>query len=376
MSDKKLTILMLVTKRQYRGAEISACNLSKALLEKGHTIIWIGLYPNSGHDIVSIDGAENIDLPNSKSWLSIKKLRKLRSIIKAYQPDICQANGSDTLRYLVFLKLLGCNIKLVYRNISIISKWVDTRPKYFLFRFLFSKTDKVVSVGEESLEDFNTFFKFPKSKTQVIRRGIPSIAPNFTAVEVIKEAYSISNEDFVFIHIGHFSAEKNHAFLLQVWQKLIQRHHNIKLVLLGDGLLREEILASVRQRNLSSTVIAPGLQTGIADWLSISRVMLLCSTVEGVPGVVVEASFQGVPTVAVNVGGVKEVLIDGENGLMVSSHDEDLFLQQCEKLLLDKDYHSKLVTNTKVIIKDRFDLDANTNQFVTLYKLIIDEEVV
>ena len=44
MSERKLTILMLVTKRQYRGAEISAYNLSKALLEKGHKIIWIGLY--------------------------------------------------------------------------------------------------------------------------------------------------------------------------------------------------------------------------------------------------------------------------------------------------------------------------------------------
>ena len=205
---------MLVTKRQYRGAEISAYNLSKALLEKGHTIIWIGLYSNSGHDIVSIEGAENIDLPNSKGWLSLKKIRKLQSIINEHRPDVCQANGSDTLRYLVFLKLIGCKIKVVYRNISILSKWVDTRPKFFLNRFLFSKTDKVVSVGEEALEDFNTFFKFPRSKAQVIRRGIPSLVPNFSEVELLRLKHFISNDVFVFIHIGHFSAEKNHEFLL------------------------------------------------------------------------------------------------------------------------------------------------------------------
>ena len=370
MSDKKLTIIMLVTKRQYRGAEISAYNLSKALIEKGHKVIWIGLYSNSGHDSVSIDNAINIDLSDGSGWLSLKKIGKLITVINEHQPDICQANGSDTLRYFVALKLLGYNIKLVYRNISIISKWITTKPKYYLFRFLFSKVDKVVSVGDEALQDFNQFFKFSESKAQVIRRGIPILQPNLSEVEVIKQKYSIANDDFVFIHIGHFSAEKNHEFLISIWQKLTQKHNSIKLVLLGDGSLRKGILEKVKQNNLSNSVIAPGLQTNIADWLSISKSMLLCSTVEGVPGVVVEASFQGVPTVAVNVGGVKEVLIDGENGLLVSSHDENLFVEKCEKLLLNKEYQMQLGTTAKTIVRERFDLDINTNQFVMLYKSI------
>ena len=371
MSDKKLTIVMLVTRRQYRGAEISACNLSKALIEKGHKVIWVGLYSNSGHDIVSIDGAENIDLPNSPGWLSYKKIKKLISIFKEFKPDICQANGSDTLRYLVFLKLIGHKTKLVYRNISIISKWINTKPKYFLFRFLFSKVDKVVSVGDEALNDFNKFFNFSENKAQVIRRGIPIIHPNLSEVEVIKKKYSISEEDFIFIHIGHFSAEKNHEFLIKVWQRLTQKHANIKLLLLGDGSLREGILEKVKENNLSDSVIAPGLQTNIADWLSLSKVMLLCSTVEGVPGVVVEASFQGVPTIAVNVGGVKEVLIDEKNGLIVAKHDINLFSEQCEKLILNEAYQSKLALTAKTIVIDRFDLESNTNQFISVYKSIL-----
>jgi glycosyltransferase involved in cell wall biosynthesis len=371
MSDKKLTILMLVTRRQYRGAEISAYNLSKALIEKGHKVIWVGLYSNSGHDIVSIEGAENIDLPDGSGWLSLKKIKKLISIIKEFKPDVCQSNGSDTLRYLAFLKIMGFAQKVVYRNISIISKWINSKPKFYFYRFLYSKIDKVVSVGEEALQDFNQFFRFPESKALVIRRGIPIIQPNLSEVELIKKQYSISNDDYVFIHIGHFSAEKNHEFLIKVWQQLTQKHNAIKLVLLGDGSLREGVLEKVKQNNLSNSVIAPGLQTNIADWLSISKTMLLCSTVEGVPGVVVEASFQGVPTVAVNVGGVKEVLIDGENGLLVSSHNQTLFIEQCEKLLLNKKYQMQLGTTAKTIVRERFDLDENTNQFITMYESII-----
>jgi glycosyltransferase involved in cell wall biosynthesis len=371
MSDKKLTIVMLVTKRQYRGAEISACNLSKTLLEKGHKVIWIGLYSNSSHDVVSIEGAENIDLPDGSGWLSLQKIQKLKAIFEEYKPDICQANGSDTLRYLVALKLLGYKAKLVYRNISIISKWVNTKPKYYLFRFLFSKTDKVVSVGEEALQDFNQFFKFSVSKSQVIRRGIPILQPNLSEVAVIKKRYSISDDDFVFIHIGHFSVEKNHHFLLNVWERLVYKHKNIKLVLLGDGSLQKEIATLVHKKNLTKSVLLPGLQNNIADWLAISKIMLLCSTVEGVPGVVVEAAMQGVPTIAVNVGGVKEVLIDGENGLMVSHHDIELFMYKCEELLKSPSMLSSFSEKSKISVTERFDLEMNSYAFINLYYSII-----
>jgi glycosyltransferase involved in cell wall biosynthesis len=371
MTDKKLTILMLVTKRQYRGAEISAFNLSKSLVEKGHKVIWVGLYSFKGENPLILKESINVDLPDSTFWLSFKKLKALARLYSKYRPDIVQANGSDTLRYLVALKLLGDKAKLVYRNISIISKWVNTKPKYYLFKFLFSKTDKVVSVGEEALQDFNNFFKFSESKAQVIRRGIPLLQPNLSEVEVIKKRYSISDDDFVFIHIGHFSVEKNHHFLLNVWETLVSKYTNIKLVLLGNGSLNKEINALVHSKNLTTSVLLPGLQTNITDWLAISKIMLLCSTVEGVPGVVIEAAMQGVPTVAVNVGGVKEVLTDGENGLLVSHHDIELFSLKCDQLLTNASMLSSFSEKSKILVTERFDLEKNTYAFINVYYSII-----
>ena len=371
MSYKKLTILMLVTKRQFRGAEISAYNLSKTLVEKGHKVIWVGLYSFEGENPLNLEGSINVDLPDSKFWLSYRKIKTLAELYSKYTPDIVQANGSDTLRYVVFLKILGMKPKIIYRNISIISKWINTKPKYYLFRYLFSKTDKIVSVGDEALQDFNHFFKFSASKAQVIRRGIPILQPNLTEVELIKKQYYISNDNFVFIHIGHFSVEKNHEFLIKVWETLVSRHDNIKLVLLGDGTLHKEIDTLVHSKNLSNSVLLPGLQTNITDWLAISKIMLLCSTVEGVPGVVIEAAMQGVPTIAVNVGGVKEVLIDGENGLLVSHHDENLFVQKCEQLIIDNQLLETFSKNSKVLVLERFDLDSNFNEFVACYNSIL-----
>lgn len=367
MNSSSLTILMLVTKRQYRGAEISAYNLSKTLVEKGHKVIWVGLYASSDGESLFLEDSANYDLPESKSWLSYQKLKKLASIYSKYKPAIVQANGSDTLRYVVLLKLLGFKSKIVYRNISIISKWVNTKTKYYFSWFLFHYTDKVISVGEASLNDFRSFFSFSETKSKMIRRGIPLVKSSFETIENIKYEYKIKNDDFVFIHIGNFSKEKNHVFLLEVWENLKSRHTNIKLVLLGEGLMQKEIKKLIQKKNLSESIILPGLQPNIADWLAISKIMLLCSTVEGVPGVVVESSFQGIPTIAVDVGGVKEVLIDGENGILVSHHDVDLFVQQIEKLIINNELLKAFSQNSRLIVQDRFDLEKNTLEFIKTY---------
>ena len=366
---------MLVTKRQYRGAEISAYNLSKELLDKGHKVIWVGLYANNLENTVVLDGAINIDLPDSNFWLSYKKVKAIISLYSKYKPDVCQANGSDTLRYLIAVKLLGFTPKIVYRNISIISKWIDTQLKYFLFKFLFSKTDKVISVGDEALDDFRHLFRFNEEKSMVIRRGVPNINPSDVEIDKIRKKYLISESDFVFIHIGHFSAEKNHKFLINVWEKLQLKSPIIKLILLGDGPLRESIGAYIEDKKLSSNILLPGLQTDSYNWLALSKIMVLCSTIEGVPGVVVEASFQGVPTVAVAVGGVKEVLIDNQNGLLVSSHDENLFVSACEKLIADTDFRKLLASNAKKVVQKRFNLEVNTDHFINTYYSILEKQL-
>jgi glycosyltransferase involved in cell wall biosynthesis len=371
MSYKKLTILMLVTKRQYRGAEISAYNLSKTLVEKGHKVIWVGLYSFEGENPLNLEGSINVDLPDSKFWLSYRKLKTLAKLYSKYTPDIVQANGSDTLRYLVFLKLLGFRYKIIYRNISIISKWINTKPKYFLFKYLFNKTDLVISVGEESKNDLIQLFNYNNGKIKIIRRGVPDIQPMYDNVSLIKKQFNISEDDFVFIHIGHFSTEKNHSFLIDVWEKLQSENNNIKLVMLGDGILKDSIVSKIETKNLKNSIILPGLQKNIYDWIAISKVNLLCSTVEGVPGVVIETSLIGIPTIAVDVGGVREVLTDGENGILISTHDEEKFKKACESLIQNRSILNQFSVNARQLVAQKYDLEANTNEFIhTYYSLL------
>lgn len=134
-----MRILQLVTKRQYRGAEVFAANLSSELLILGHEIIFAGLYKNN-NEILTVDNALNIDLALKKEgFLSLKLIKNLVRLIKTTKPDVIQCNGSDTLKYMVAASYFLPEVPILYRNISMISEWVDNTSKKVLYRNLFKK---------------------------------------------------------------------------------------------------------------------------------------------------------------------------------------------------------------------------------------------
>jgi len=76
-----MKILQLVTKRQYRGAEVFAANLSEELIKLGHEIMFVGLYENN-KDILEVKGAENIDLIENESVFSIQLVKKIICLVR------------------------------------------------------------------------------------------------------------------------------------------------------------------------------------------------------------------------------------------------------------------------------------------------------
>src|SRR4051794_32914806 len=111
-----MKILQLVTERQYRGAQVFAGELSSMLAQHGHKVLFVGLYAVKENILVA-KGVENIDLNGKKMSLDIGVFLKLMKLIKKTKPDIIQANGSDTMKYVSLVKFFYPKLNVVYRNI-------------------------------------------------------------------------------------------------------------------------------------------------------------------------------------------------------------------------------------------------------------------
>ena len=366
-----MKILQLVTKRQYRGAEVFAANLSEELLKLNHQIYFVGLYRNN-NEILKVEGAQNIDLIENKSRFSLPLIKKLILLVKEIKPDIIQCNGSDTLKYMISASLFLPDIPILYRNISMISEWVDRGPKKRLYRNLFKKVAHVTSVGEEAINDFITTFDYPRDQTTVIRRGIPLKNINkINARNTLREELQLGDEDKIAMHIGNFSLEKNHLFLIEIFSELQVKHPQIKLVCVGTGVLFEEIKAKVVEKQLENTIYFLGFRKDIPELLAGADFFVLASKVEGVPGVILEAATQRLPSISTNVGGVKEVLKNMQTGFIIQDFDKQEIIKKIIQLADDDDLRAQLGDNAYDFVVQHFNTVNNAQKFEELYNGII-----
>ncbi|MFN4762590.1 glycosyltransferase [Gillisia sp. Q332] len=368
----KMKILHIVTKRQYRGAELFAAYLSSELIKLGHEVVFVGLYENE-KDVLVVENAENRDLVSAKngkfSFYIVKKIVKLVNEIK---PDIIQCNGSDTLKYTVAASLFFRNIPLVYRNISIISEWISSRPKKIIYKRMFQRIAHVTSVGDQAMADFIKTYNYPINRTEVIRRGIP--IKGLDREKLYKELridMGFDQKSKIALHIGNFSPEKNHEFLLDIFEELEKEASDIKLVCVGNGILLEKMKQIVEEKRLYERVFFLGFRKDIPELLAASDCLVLCSKVEGVPGVILEAGTQKIPSISTNVGGVSEVLINGQTGFLIDDFNKKEFKEKLIELMNNSELRKLLGENAFSMISKGFDPEINAKKFEQLYQKLI-----
>ena len=93
----------------------------------------------------------------------------------------------------------------------------------------------------------------------------------------IRKQYNISNDSLVIGHIGRFELQKNHKFIIELFNKIYEKNNNVYLILIGDGSLKNEIIKKVKDLNLENNVIFTGLIKNVNDYLNAFDIFILPS---------------------------------------------------------------------------------------------------
>jgi glycosyltransferase involved in cell wall biosynthesis len=271
---------------------------------------------------------------NAKSLFDLKSFKKLATIIRNFKPDWIQANAGDTMRYAVLSRIVyGWNAPIIFRNASVVSQYIKNPIKKFYYSFLLRQVNKIISVSDVSMRDYIQMFPFVKKKIQVIPIGIET---EILDKELGYQGVGVSGcpEGDYILHVGGFTFEKNHEGLLRIFQLVLKRKPNAKLLLAGDGPLFVPIKENIKSLGLESNVHLLGRRTDIAALMKNATMVVLPSIIEGLPGVLLEAMYCRVPVIANNVGAILDLLADGR-GVVVEKGDEESFansiLQQIDQ---------------------------------------------
>lgn len=176
--------------------------------------------------------------------------------------------------------------------------------------------------------------------------------------EVQLQANKIRNNDVLtFIFIGRLVGDKGINELIDAFSKLNKQQPHTRLLLVGRfehdlDPLKPETLAEI-DRNPS--IEAVGQQNDVRPWLAASDVFVFPSYREGFPNVVIEAGAMGLPSIVTDINGSREIIVDGQNGIIVPPRQSDRLLLAMEKFITDKDLKTKLASEARQMIVDRFE---------------------
>lgn len=358
-----MTILQLIQKPQLRGAEMFASQLSNELVQMGHTVLVVALFP--GESTLPINATFiPLNRPQNKRWNDFEGWKALAKLIKEYKVDVVQCNAGDTLKFAVFSQLLnGWKTPIIARNASMVSAYIKNPVIKLLNRWMYSRTKAIISVSQLAANDLNQLFPETESKTTVIPIGIN--LQSFTPV-AWKNA---SPTAFQIVHVGGFSFEKNHHGLLSIFEQWLKRCPDSHLHLIGDGPMRAEIEQAVATKKLTDKISFYGFSKDALHYMHQADVVILPSIIEGLPGVVLEAMYAKTPVIAYNVGGISEVIQNGATGYLVEKGDEQGFVEALEKVK-NEGKTAHYVKNAYELIVKKFNNTYLAQQFETVYKAL------
>ena len=238
---------------------------------------------------------------------NVKSMIETYKIIKENNYDIIHSHMNALSVFpLMAAKFAGAKIRIA-SNHSTASKheWKRSIVKFVLrpFSKLFathyvacSKHAAIWLFGEKA---------FKKGKVKLIKNAIE--LEKFRFSETIRQETRKEigcDEKFIIGHVGRFVRQKNHAFLIEVFEDVVKKNENAILVLIGDGPLKSGIEALVVEKGLSRYVKFLGLREDVHRWMQAFDVFLLPSLYEGLGNVITEA--QAASTVSIISEGVPE----------------------------------------------------------------------
>ena len=174
------------------------------------------------------------------------------------------------------------------------------------------------------------------------------------------------------VHVSNFRPVKRPADCVEILAKVRAKGVNARLVMVGDGPERSATYYRAEQLNLNGNVSFVGKQANIADYLGIADVFLLPSELESFGLAALEAQACEVPVIATRIGGIPEVVSEGETGYLSDIGDVEKMSEDTLRLLNDEDLRRAFGEKGREMAIQRYGSDKIIPQYISFYEKILN----
>lgn len=305
------------------GAQRVAVTLSRWLNDNGHRSNIIALSESAKNQY----DADNVNLVRlEKLYKGQKIAQRLRSYDQNNQIDAYIVMGVPMCIY-VMPALKRSKAKIIVSERNDPHNFQGKTITKLVSRYLMSKADGFVF----QTNDARDYYKKYHNKSVVI--------PNPVAdVPVILERLPNEQRDKVIVTAGRLVPQKNHEMLIKAFGKIANSFQEYKLIIYGEGELKEKLQLLTNDLGISDRVFFPGSVNDLHERIKNAEIFVLSSDFEGMPNALMEAMAMGITCISTDCpcGGPKDLIENGENGYLISVNDIDKCADVIMSVLDDK----------------------------------------
>ena len=353
-----MKVLQIIPMFKLAGAETMCENLCKALQNQGCDVVAVSLYTE--HTPIT-DRLENAGIKviylGKRRGFDFSIFVKLYQLMKKERPEVVHTH-IYAARYALPVAAF-CGIPKKIHTLHNIAQQEQAKAGKIVNKFMFKHCGVVpAALSEEVKKTVEEVYKLSAEKIPVIFNGV-----DLSNCKV-KEDYT-KRDEFKIVHIGRFMDVKNHAMILKTFALFAKQHTDAKLQLIGDGELRKDMEQLAQELGVENSVEFAGLQSNVYPWLHDADIFILPSKFEGMPMTLIEAMGTGLPIIASAVGGVPDMLTDGENAMLIKPKSEQL-LASLEMLYHDESI--RRVLGQKALQRSlAFSSETMAQRYIELY---------
>jgi glycosyltransferase involved in cell wall biosynthesis len=354
------------------GIGYYAYNLSKNLIKRGHSVT-IATRGNFTYEKNEFEGITIIKAPffpiypfhvNIHNFFMNRIFGDLHN-----QYDIVHMHTPLTLPVKTTLPIVStihnsviANVQFVkIINLHAVGHILLSRISYSLISDLIDKSKIITTVSNSVAEDIKKYYGVKN----------PLVLGNGVDLELFKPDERIHKENCI-LFVGRISYVKGVNDLVEC-ARILSKKYDITFTLAGRGELEQKIKKLIEGENLDKTIRLVG-QVGRERLLSMyqkARIFLIPSYYEGLPTVLLEAMACGLPVVATNVSGCKDVISHGYNGLLIPPKSPERMAQEIINIVEHPELENSLGKNARKTVEEKYSWDVITDKFLECYNLAL-----
>ena len=391
---------MIINRLNLGGPAFHVAILSKYLQEGFEVLLLAGTKEDSEESsdfIVKEMGLTFTRLKEMKRSINpfgdYRSYKEIRKIIKQFKPDIVHTHAAKAGalgRLAAFNEKVPVIVHTFHGHIFH-SYFHPLKSKIFLWieRYLAKKSSAIIAISERQKMELTDHYKLCNpSKIKIIPLGfdLSRFRENIESKRIdFRKKFFLEDDEIAVGIIGRLVPVKNHTLFINSAARILgNTSKKVRFFIIGDGESRSALLKEASMLGIDhsyypevkkkSDLIFTSWIKDVDVCISGLDIVALCSFNEGTPVSLIEAQAGNKPIISTNVGGIENVVKDGETALLVNNNDFNDFHKTLLKLIEDDELRTRLGTNSWEFVKEKFHYTRLIREMSELYLSILQKQ--